>query len=75
MVIKDRGGKSGGGAAKAVGLTSGGLLCVSKRSGDYTSHQSIGAPHFEEIRRFTPARLTSAGANRLEASVQGPWNA
>jgi RNA-directed DNA polymerase len=28
MVIKDRGGKSGGRAAKAVGLTSGGLRCV-----------------------------------------------
>src|SRR6185312_3406699 len=28
-VIKDRGGKSGGRAAKAVGLTSGGLRCVS----------------------------------------------
>ena len=27
--IKDRGGKSGGRAAKAVGLTSGGLRCVS----------------------------------------------
>jgi hypothetical protein len=27
-VIKDRGGKSGGRAAKAVGLTSGGLRCV-----------------------------------------------
>src|SRR5580700_11508145 len=24
-------------------------------------------------RRFTPAGLTSVGANRLEASVQGPW--
>ena len=29
MVIKGRGGKSGGRAAKAVGLTSGGLRCVS----------------------------------------------
>lgn len=29
MAIKDRGGKSGGRAAKAVGLTSGGLRCVS----------------------------------------------
>jgi hypothetical protein len=28
MVIKDRGGKSGGRAAKAVDLTSGGLCCV-----------------------------------------------
>ena len=28
-VIKDRGGKSGGRAVKAVGLTSGGLRCVS----------------------------------------------
>jgi hypothetical protein len=28
MVIKDRGGKSGGRAVKAVGLTSGGLCCV-----------------------------------------------
>ena len=28
-VIKGRGGKSGGRAAKAVGLTSGGLRCVS----------------------------------------------
>jgi len=27
--IKDRGGRSGGRAAKAVGLTSGGLRCVS----------------------------------------------
>lgn len=27
-VIKDRGGKFGGGAVKAVGLTSGGLRCV-----------------------------------------------
>jgi hypothetical protein len=27
--IKERGGKSGGRAAKAVGLTSGGLRCVS----------------------------------------------
>src|SRR6267154_2408068 len=26
-----------------------------------------------KIRRFTPARLTSVSANRLEASVQGPW--
>jgi threonine/homoserine/homoserine lactone efflux protein len=26
-----------------------------------------------KIRRFTPARLTSVGANRLEASVQDPW--
>jgi hypothetical protein len=24
-------------------------------------------------RRFTPEGLTSVGANRLEASVQGPW--
>jgi threonine/homoserine/homoserine lactone efflux protein len=32
---------------------------------------SSGAPHLEfyKIRRFTPARLTSVGANRLEASV------
>ena len=29
MVIKGRGGKSGGRAVKAVGLTSGGLRCVS----------------------------------------------
>src|SRR5438105_8773086 len=29
MVIKDRGGKFGGRAVKAVGLTSGGLRCVS----------------------------------------------
>jgi len=28
MVIKDRGGKFGGRAVKAVGLTSGGLRCV-----------------------------------------------
>ena len=28
MAIKGRGGKSGGRAAKAVGLTSGGLRCV-----------------------------------------------
>jgi hypothetical protein len=28
MVIKDRGGKSGGRAVKAVDLTSGGLRCV-----------------------------------------------
>jgi hypothetical protein len=28
MVIKDRGGKSGGRAVKAGGLTSGGLRCV-----------------------------------------------
>jgi len=28
MVIKGRGGRSGGRAAKAVGLTSGGLRCV-----------------------------------------------
>src|SRR6202171_3150671 len=26
-----------------------------------------------KTRRFTPARLTSVGANRLEASVQDPW--
>jgi hypothetical protein len=29
MVIKGRGGRSGGGAVKAVDLTSGGLRCVS----------------------------------------------
>ena len=37
--------------------------------------QFYGAPQFKyyKIRRFTPARLTWLGANRLEASVQGPW--
>jgi hypothetical protein len=43
-VIKDRGGKSGGRAAKAVGLTSGGLRCVSATrlrlpQGDLTAAQ------------------------------------
>jgi hypothetical protein len=33
--------------------------------------QFYGAPLFYKIRRIAPARLTSAGANRLEASVQG----
>ena len=43
-VIKDRGGKSGGRAAKAVDLTSGGLRCVPDSSlrpsqGDLTATQ------------------------------------
>ena len=43
-VIKGRGGKSGGRAAKAVGLTSGGLRCVSvtglrSSQGDLTAAQ------------------------------------
>ena len=44
MVIKGRGGKSGGRAVKAVGLTSGGLRCVSATrlrspQGDLTAAQ------------------------------------
>jgi hypothetical protein len=44
MVIKGRGGKSGGRAVKAVGLTSGGLRCVSatrlrSSQGDLTAAQ------------------------------------
>jgi len=37
--------------------------------------QFYGPPQFKyyKIRWFTPARLTWVGANRLEASVQGPW--
>ena len=45
MVIEDRGGKSGGGAAKAVGLTSGGLRCVpaSNRVSNPISGSEVGS--------------------------------
>jgi hypothetical protein len=46
-------------------------------SGEYypACGQFYGPPQFKyyKIRRFTPARLTWVGANRLEASVQGTW--
>jgi hypothetical protein len=58
MVIKDRGGKSGGRAVKAVGLTSGGLRCVlatglRSSQGDLTAAQKsaegiVGGTSFAE---------------------------
>jgi hypothetical protein len=43
-----------------------------RNQGDLTTRARELVPR-RPTRRFTPAGLTSVGANRLEGSVQGPW--
>ena len=86
MVIKDRGGKSGGRAAKAVGLTSGGLRCVSNSrlrlsQGDLTAAQKsaegiVGGARFAE--GLNAGRTPRCGdlepAMRPNIQVSGLWS-
>ena len=80
-VIKDRGGKSGGRAAKAVGLTSGGLHCVSatrlrSSQGGLTAAQKSaegivgGSVHRRPERWKRPVERRSRAAMRQNNQVE-----
>ena len=86
MVIKDRGGKSGGRAAKAVGLTSGGLCYVSdsrlrSSQGDLTAAQKsaegiVGGTSFAEglnVGKDATTRRPRTG-HAAENQVPGLWS-
>ncbi len=60
IAIKGRGGKSGGCAVKAVGLTSGGLRCVrTPRTERFRKGRDRGA----EVSRGHSSRLAGEGPN------------
>jgi hypothetical protein len=72
MVIEDRGGKSGGRAAKAVGLTSGGLRCVPATGlrlpqGGLTAAQRVMA----SVEQFLAKRL-KLKVNKAKSAVAKP---
>ena len=85
-VIKDRGGKSGGRAAKAVGLPSGGLRCVldsrlRSSQGELTAAQKsaegiVGGASFAEGPNVgrTLERGDLGPAMRPNTQVSGLWS-